>query len=66
MVGRSLRSYVVRRAREDYEAEIYYQRELQWSREMASCRVLDQVPFNPERRRQTPPTESISIRMSWR
>ncbi len=40
---------------ESYTAEIYYQRELQWTRELAPCRVLPQVPFNPERRRLTPP-----------
>ena len=39
----------------DYTAEIYYQRELQWTRVLAPCRVVAQAPFNPERRRQTPP-----------
>jgi aminomethyltransferase len=36
------------------KAEIYYQRELQWSRIMADCRVLERPLFNPPRRRQTP------------
>ncbi|AQA18648.1 glycine cleavage system protein T [Halioglobus japonicus] len=40
---------------ERYTAEIYFQRELHWTRELAPCRVLDKVPFNPERRRLTPP-----------
>lgn len=40
---------------ERYTAEVYYQRELQWSRELAPCRVVEQVPFAPERRRLTPP-----------
>lgn len=35
-------------------AEVYYQRELQWTRLMASCTVLDGPLFNPGRRRQTP------------
>ncbi|MCH7671029.1 MAG: aminomethyl transferase family protein [Proteobacteria bacterium] len=35
-------------------AEIYYQRELQWTRVLASCTVIEKVIFNPPRRRQTP------------
>ena len=35
-------------------AEIYYQRELHWTRLMAPCRVIDGPLFNPKRRRQTP------------
>jgi len=35
-------------------AEIYYQRELHWTRLMASCKVLEAPLFNPPRRRQTP------------
>lgn len=35
-------------------AEIYYQRELQWTRVLAPCRVIDAPVFNPPRRRQTP------------
>ncbi len=37
-----------------YVAEIYYQRELHWTRVLAPCRVLDGPIFNPKRRRQTP------------
>lgn len=35
-------------------AEIYYQRELHWTRLLASCKVIDAPLFNPVRRRQTP------------
>ncbi len=35
-------------------AEIYYQRELHWTRLMAPCTVIDGPLFNPQRRRQTP------------
>jgi len=35
-------------------AEIYYNRELRWSRVMARCRVVDGPFFDPPRRRQTP------------
>ena len=35
-------------------AEIYYQRELHWTRMLAPCRVIDGPLFNPNRRRQTP------------
>jgi aminomethyltransferase len=35
-------------------AEIYYQRELRWSRVMARCRVVDGAFFDPPRRRATP------------
>ncbi len=38
----------------EYVAEIYYQRELHWTRVLAPCRVLDGPIFNPKRRRQTP------------
>jgi aminomethyltransferase len=40
---------------EELVAEIYYQRELQWTRLLAPCRVLDAPVFNPPRRRATPP-----------
>ncbi len=40
---------------EELSAEIYYQRELQWTRVLAPCRVVEQPPFNPTRRRATPP-----------
>jgi aminomethyltransferase len=36
-------------------AEIYYQRELHWTKVMAPCRVIEAPPFNPARRRATPP-----------
>ncbi len=35
--------------------EIYYQRELHWTRKMARARVIDAPFWNPPRRRQTPP-----------
>jgi aminomethyltransferase len=35
-------------------AEIYYQRELNWSRAMARCRVVEGAFFDPPRRRATP------------
>ena len=35
-------------------AEIYYKRELHWTRMLAPCRVIDGHLFNPKRRRQTP------------
>ena len=35
-------------------AEIYYERELKWTRVMASCKVIDGPVFAPARRRQTP------------
>lgn len=39
---------------EELVAEIYYQRELHWTKVMAPCTVLDGPVFNPPRRRQTP------------
>jgi len=36
-------------------AEIYYQRELHWTRVLAPCKVIDAPVFNPARRRATPP-----------
>ena len=35
-------------------AEIYYQRELHWTRLLAPCKVIGAPLFNPKRRRQTP------------
>jgi aminomethyltransferase len=35
-------------------AEIYYQKELKWSRVMARCRVVEGAFFDPPRRRLTP------------
>jgi aminomethyltransferase len=35
-------------------AEIYYERELNWTRLMAKCTVVEGSLFNPPRRRQTP------------
>ena len=36
-------------------AEIYYQRELKWTRLMARCQVVDGIFFDPPRKRATPP-----------
>jgi aminomethyltransferase len=35
-------------------AEIYYQKELKWSRVMAKCHVVERAFYTPPRRRQTP------------
>jgi len=35
-------------------AEVYYERELHWTRTMAKCTVIKSSLFNPPRRRQTP------------
>jgi aminomethyltransferase len=35
-------------------AEIYYQRELHWTRLMAKCTVIEKPVFNPTHRRKTP------------
>jgi aminomethyltransferase len=35
--------------------EIYYQREMHWSRVMARATVVDQPFWNPPRKRATPP-----------
>jgi aminomethyltransferase len=37
--------------------EIYYQRELKWSRKMARAKVVKEAFFDPPRRRQTPPAD---------
>jgi aminomethyltransferase len=42
---------------EEFEVEIYYQRELKWSRVMAPARVVKEVFWDPPRRRQTPPSD---------
>lgn len=39
---------------QELTAEIYYQRELHWTRLLAKCTVVKTAPFNPARRRQTP------------
>lgn len=39
---------------EELVAEIYFQRELHWTKVMAPCKVLESPVFNPPRRRQTP------------
>ena len=41
-------------AGEHFDVEIYYQRELKWSRVMADARVVDKPFWDPPRRRQTP------------
>jgi len=38
-------------------AEIYYQREMHWSRKMAACRVVQDPFWDPPRRRATPPAD---------
>lgn len=38
-------------------AEIYYQKELKWSRTMARCVVVEGAFFDPPRRRATPPAD---------
>ncbi len=38
-------------------AEIYYIRELQWTRVMEPCTVIEGPIFDPERRHATPPTD---------
>jgi aminomethyltransferase len=45
------------RAEDELYAEVYYNRELQWNRLMARCKVVDGVFFDPPRRRQTPPLD---------
>jgi aminomethyltransferase len=42
---------------EEFDVEIYYQRELKWNRVMASCRVVTDVFWNPARKRLTPPLD---------
>jgi aminomethyltransferase len=42
---------------EEILVEIYYQRELKWSRVMARATVVKDPFFNPPRRRQTPPAD---------
>ena len=42
---------------EEYLVEIYYQRELKWSRVMAPARVVKDVFWDPPRKRQTPPAD---------
>ncbi|MEH6581391.1 MAG: aminomethyltransferase family protein [Halioglobus sp.] len=39
---------------EELVAEIYYQRELHWTKVLAPCKVLAAPVFDPPRRRQTP------------
>ncbi len=42
---------------EEFLVEIYYQRELKWSRVMAPARVVKDVFWDPPRKRQTPPAD---------
>ena len=42
---------------EELLVEIYYQRELKWNRVMAPARVVENVFWDPPRRRQTPPAD---------
>ena len=39
---------------DDLKAEIYYLRELQWTRVMEACSVIEGPIFDPKRRRATP------------
>ncbi len=39
---------------DDLVAEIYYERELHWTRVLAPCKVIESAVFNPPRRRMTP------------
>jgi aminomethyltransferase len=52
----ALASMIMPWGRDDDEmyAEIYYNRELHWTRLLARCRVRKEPVFNPERRRATP------------
>jgi len=42
---------------EEFLVEIYYQKELTWSRVMARARVVSDVFYNPPRKRLTPPAD---------
>jgi aminomethyltransferase len=42
---------------EELLVEIYYKRELKWSRVMAPCRVVENVFWDPPRKRLTPPAD---------
>jgi aminomethyltransferase len=42
---------------EEFQVEIYYQKELKWSRVMVTARVVEGVFYDPPRRRQTPPAD---------
>jgi len=42
---------------EDLFVEIYYKRELKWSRVMAPCKVVKDVFWDPPRKRLTPPAD---------
>jgi hypothetical protein len=42
------------RSGDELWADIYYQRELQWSRVTVPCRVVEGAFFDPPRRRATP------------
>ena len=42
---------------DQFKVEIYYQRELQWSRVLVDARVVKDAFYNPLRRRLTPPAD---------
>lgn len=42
---------------EEFQVEIYYQRELKWDRVMVRACVVSDVFYNPPRKRQTPPAD---------
>lgn len=43
------------RPTDELSVEIYYQKELKWSRTLAQCRVVERPFYTPARRRETPP-----------
>ena len=44
-------------AEDDLWVEIYLQKEIEWQRRMARCRIVDKPFFTHERRRLTPPAD---------
>jgi aminomethyltransferase len=42
---------------QEFDVEIFYQRELKWSRVMARARAIEGLFWDPPRRRQTPPAD---------
>ena len=42
---------------EEFLVEIFYQKELKWTRVMAKARVVEGVFYDPPRKRQTPPAD---------
>ena len=48
------------RPEDELYAEIYYSRELRWTRIEARCRIIDGPIWDPARRRQTPGAQLLS------